>query len=87
MQIKFTVLYSNCYLVGALREMLEVPGGSDKELAIAQKYLPTMHQDTLFDVKQAMTDGSSTQFYICPNGKCSQNNLILRAFIFLRNHT
>lgn len=87
MQIKFTVLYSNCYLVGALREMLEVPGGSDKQLAIAQKYLPTMHQDTLFDVKQAMTDGSSTQFYICPNGKCSQNNLILRAFIFLRNHT
>ena len=70
MQIKFAVLYSNCYLVGALKELLELPNGSDVKLAIAQKYLPTMPQDMLYDVKKAMTEGNSTQFYICPNGKC-----------------
>lgn len=62
MEIKFTVLYSNCGLVGSLKAMLKTPGD------IALMYLPTMPGDEEYDVKRALQENTTTKFYVCPNG-------------------
>jgi len=61
-QIKYCVLYSSCGLVASLKELITIPG------EIALKYLPTMPQDDKYDVQKALQDGTTTKFYVCPNG-------------------
>jgi len=61
-EIKYTVLYSPCSLLANLKELINTPG------EIALKYLPTMPQDDKYDVQKALQDGTTTKFYVCPNG-------------------
>jgi hypothetical protein len=59
-QLKYTILYSQSHLIKSLRDMLINPA------AMAERYLPTMVQDEVFDVKTALVAGThleSTKFY------------------------
>lgn len=65
-QIKYTVLFCKSDLILPLRDLLLEPS------TISEKYLPTMPQDNLYDVKIAMNPsqggGDNNRFYTCPNG-------------------
>jgi len=60
-QIKFCVLFApkEDNLLACLRDLLLNP------ISFAEKYLPTMSQDSVYDVKTVLAD---TALYKCPNG-------------------
>jgi hypothetical protein len=63
-EIKYTILYSKSSLIEPLKSLLADPA------TIMDKFLPTMPQDQLFDIKTALgtVPTESTRFYACPNG-------------------
>lgn len=60
-QIKFCVLFASKdnELLTPLRELITDPASA------GEKYLPTMPQDSVYDVKTVLAD---TAIYACPNG-------------------
>ena len=64
-QLKYNILFSKCSIVAALRQLIQSPA------VLKEKYLPTMPQDHMYDIKIAMKSNPATQntaFYACPNG-------------------
>lgn len=64
-QIKYSILFSKSDVIKPLQELIKSPEKT------SEKYLPTMPQDNLYDVKMALSQTNGTErsrFYTCPNG-------------------
>ena len=64
-QVKFTLLFSNSKLLAPFLELINSPN------SMADTFFPTMPQDSLFDIQNAVRAGSKSdapKFYACPNG-------------------
>lgn len=64
-QLKYAVVYSESYLIKPLGKLLT------ESVTLVDKFLPTMPQDELYDVKVALGTAmhhETTRFYACPNG-------------------
>jgi hypothetical protein len=64
-QLKYSILFSKSKLIKPLVDLINNP------LNAKDSYMPTMPQDSMFDIKNAILAGSRNEhpkFYACPNG-------------------
>lgn len=64
-QLKYSIMFSTTLVIKPLKELIDSP------LNAKDSFLPTMPQDTIYDIRNAIISGNQNEvptFYACPNG-------------------